>query len=90
MCLSNLILLSPTELSSTALQSITTNKSPNENKVKPSTWHSYASEQLKEILNHTRPTNLTSLPFGTIRTIHELRLNNRTRKNRNRKSRKAA
>ena len=89
-CLSNLILLLPTELYSTALQSQTTNKSSTENKIKPSAQHSYTSEQLKEIWKHTRPINLTSLPFGTIRTIWQLRLNNRTRKNRNRESRKVA
>ena len=90
MCLSNLILLTPTELSSTTLQSLTTNKGPTEAKIKPSARHSYTSEQLKEICSHTKPTNLTSLPFGSIRTIHELKLNNRTRIIRNRKSKKAA
>ena len=52
---------------------------------KPSARYSYTSEQLKEICSHTKPTSLTSLPFGTIRTIQELRFNNKTRKNRNRK-----
>ena len=54
-------------------------------KIKPNVWHPYTSEQLKEIHNHPRPTNLMCLPFGTIRTICKLRLNNRTRKNRNKK-----
>ena len=63
---------------------------PIEANTKPSARHTYTSEQLKEICSHTKPTSLTSLPFGTIRTIYELRLKNRTRKNRNRKSKKAA
>ena len=90
MCLSNLILLTLTELSSTTSQLLTTNKGPTEANTKLSARHSYTSEQLKEIYSHTKPTSLTSLPFGTIRTIWELRLNNKTRKNRNRKSKNTA
>ena len=86
MCLSNLILLTLTEFTTTTRQSLTTNKSPTENKMRPSTWHSYTSKQLKEIHYQIRPTNLTGLPFWTIRTIWELRLNNRTRKITNRKT----
>ena len=84
------MLLSPMEFSATAPQALTTNESSTENKIEPSAWHSYTSKQLKEICNHVKPTNLISLPFGTMTTICELRLNNRTRKNRNRNSRKTA
>ena len=84
MCPSTLILL-PTKLPTPLPHLCTTNKSPIENKKRPSAHHSYTSNQLKEICNHINSTNLTSLPFRTIRTIHKLRLNNIMRKNRNRK-----
>ena len=45
--------------------------------MRPSARHSYTSNQLREMHNHIKPTNLTSGPFGTIRTIHKLRLSNR-------------
>ena len=85
MCLSNLILITLTEISSTTPQSLTTYKTPTKTNTKPSAKYSYISEQLKEICRHTTPTSLTSLPLGTI-TIWELRLNNKTRKIRNKKS----
>ena len=88
MCLSNLILLSPTEFFAIAPQSLNSNKSPTENKMRLSAQHSYTRKQLMEISSHIKPTNLTSLSFGTIRTIHKLRLNNRASQNRNRKRRK--
>ena len=80
MCFSNLILLSPTEFSAIAPQSLTTNNSLIQNTLRPSIMHSYTNKQLKEIHNHVKSTNLTNLPFQTITTICELRLNNRTRK----------
>ena len=70
----------PTELSTTAAQSLTTNNSLIENMIRPSIKHSYTSKQLKEMCNHVNSTNLTNLPFGAIRTICDLRLNMRTRK----------
>ena len=90
MCLSNLILITPTELSHTTPQSLTTSKGPTEGTTKPGAKYSYTSDQLKEIRIHTKPTSLTSLPFGTIRTIQELNLNNKTRKPRNKKSKSTA
>ena len=69
---------------------ITINKGPTEANTKPSVRHSYTSELLKEICNHTKPTSLTNLLFGTIRIIQELRLNNKTRKNRNKKGKNTA
>ena len=89
-CLSNLILLTLTELSSTTPQLLTTNMGPIEANTKPSARHSYTSEQLKEIYSNIKPTSLTSLPFVTIRTIQELKLNNKTRKNRNKKGKNTA
>ena len=86
MCLSNLILITPTELSYTTPQSLTISKGLTEATTKPGARYSYTSDQLKEIQIHTKSTGLTTLPFGTIGTIQELRLSNKTRKTRNKKS----
>ena len=53
-----------------------------------SAQHSDTSKELREIYNHIKPTNLTCVPFRTIRTLCELRLNNRIRKNKTGKEEK--
>ena len=89
MCLSNLVLITPTELSYSTPQSLTVSKGLTEATTKPGARYLYTSDQLKEIHRHTKPTSLTSLPFGTIKTIQELKLN-KTKKTRNKKSKSTA
>ena len=79
-CLLNLILLSPTDFSTTASQPITTKKSLIKNKTDLGHSTNTLADNSRKICNQIKSTNLTSLTFGTIRTICELRLNNRIRK----------
>ena len=51
-----------------------------QNTIRPSIRHSYTSKQLKEICNHVKSSNLTNLPYGIIRTLHQLQLNKKSRK----------
>ena len=80
MCFVNLILISPRESSSSAPRSLTTNNSLIQSTIRPSLRQSYTSKQLMEICNPVKSTNLTNLPFGTIRTFLELRLNKSSRR----------
>ena len=76
MCLSNLIQIQTTPTTTgPSLPTYTPTKNHRQACPPNSLKHTYTSKQLWIIYDQANPTNLSNLPFGSIRRIREFRLN---------------